>query len=364
MKEIFERINQYLLFLVLLVVVLYFGKPILIPLIFGALLSMLLAPICRKLDGWQFPRALSSLISVLIIVIVIAGVVTLIGHQFVSFAKDLPKIEEKAKALVTQGQQFIEKQFGVSSEKQEKIAKKQVNSQSVKGLGGSLISKIAGGIVSTIGGLVLTLVFTFLMIFNKEHFETFFIKLYRHQNKGEVKEIVSEIATVSQKYLTGRVLSILSNASLYAIGLSLVGIKNAILLACIAAMLTLIPYVGTVIGGVFPVLMALTTEDTLEPALWAAGVLFFIQTVDNYFIEPNIVGGEVDLSALTTIVVLILGGLVWGPAGMILFLPLTGIAKIVCDHIEELKPIGYLVGEQERKPSRIKLWLQKKLRKK
>ena len=147
-----------------------------------------------------------------------------------------------------------------------------------------------------------------------------------------------------------------------AIGLSLVGVQNAILLAGVAAIMTLIPYVGTVLGGLFPVIMALATEDSIQPALWAAGVLFFIQTVDNYFIEPNIVGGEVNLSALTTIVMLIVGGLIWGAAGMILFLPITGIIKIVCDHVEQLKPIGHLLGEPGGKqPSKIKLWIQEKL---
>jgi predicted PurR-regulated permease PerM len=157
-------------------------------------------------------------------------------------------------------------------------------------------------------------------------------------------------------------MSILINASLYAIGLSLVGIQNAILLAGVAALLTIIPYVGTVLGGLFPVLMALVTEDSIQPALWAAGVLFFIQTVDNYFIEPNIVGGEVNLSALTTIVTLIVGGLIWGVVGMILFLPMMGIFKIICDHVKVLEPLGHLIGEPGgKKPSKVKRWIQEKL---
>jgi predicted PurR-regulated permease PerM len=118
-----------------------------------------------------------------------------------------------------------------------------------------------------------------------------------------------------------------------------------------------------VLGGLIPVMMALATEDSIQPALWAAAVLFFIQTADNYFIEPNIVGGEVNLSALTTILMLIVGGLIWGPAGMILFLPLTGILKIVCDHVEELRPIGHLLGEPGvKKESKIREWLKNKLK--
>lgn len=111
-----------------------------------------------------------------------------------------------------------------------------------------------------------------------------------------------------------------------------------------------------------PVTMALLTQD-VQTALWAAVVLLFIQTIDNYFIEPNVVGGQVNLSALTSILGILLGGLIWGVAGMILFLPILGIIKIICDHVPELKPIGYLLGEPgQDKPSRIKEWILSKFK--
>jgi predicted PurR-regulated permease PerM len=363
MVTIFQRANQYLLFAILLVLILYFGKPLLIPLIFGALLAMLMAPMCRRFERWKFPRPLATLTCVLMIVAALATIVLIITVQIAAFSKDVPKIKEKAKTFITDSQKVIEQKLGLPPEKQKEIAKEQTKSTPGKGM--SVVKKLISGLASVIGTIALTMVFTFLMIFNKEHFENFFVTLYKDEDESKVRKLVSKIATVSQKYLTGRVMSILINASMYAIGLSIVGIKNAILLACVAAVMTLIPYVGTVLGGLFPVMMALATEDSIQPAIWAAAVLFFIQTVDNYFIEPNIVGGEVDLSALTTIAVLIAGGLLWGPAGMILFLPLTGIAKIVCDNVEPLKPFGLLLGEPgPKRPSKIKLWLKEKFSRK
>jgi predicted PurR-regulated permease PerM len=106
--------------------------------------------------------------------------------------------------------------------------------------------------------------------------------------------------------------------------------------------------------------MALLTED-VQTALWAAIVMIVIQAMDNYFIEPNVVGGEVNLSALWSILSILIGGMIWGVAGMILFLPLFGIIKIICDHVESLKPIGYLLGEPGGKePSKIKMWINEK----
>jgi predicted PurR-regulated permease PerM len=74
------------------------------------------------------------------------------------------------------------------------------------------------------------------------------------------------------------------------------------------------------------------------------------------------VGGEVNLSALVSILSIMMGGIIWGVAGMILFLPMAGIVKIICDHVESLKPIGYVIGDQQdKKSSKIKTWIQSKL---
>ena len=360
MKSIFERINQYLFFAVLVVVILYFGKVVLVPVIFAALFAMLFSPLVRALDKKGWKRSLSSLVCILIILFSALTMIGIIAAQVAAFEKDLPEIKVKANNAMKDVQAFVTDTFGIPPAKQKEIAKEQT--QTSGGNGNGIVQRVVGSITNTIGSFLLVLVYTFLMLYNKEQFHAFFMKLYRGEDDEKVKAVVDKIATVSQKYLTGRAMSVLIIASMYAIGLTLVGIKNAILLACIAAMLTLIPYLGTVLGGLFPVFMALATEDSYHPALYAAGVLFFIQTMDNYFIEPNIVGGEVNLNALTSIFSIIVGGLIWGVAGMVLFLPMTAIVKIVCDNVEALKPFGYILGDPGgKKSSRIRQWLQKKL---
>lgn len=360
MKEIFHRLNQYLFFIILLIVVLHFGRAFLIPIFFAALLAMLMAPVCRKFDGWGFHRALSSLGCILILVAVIAGVAFVISTQISTFAENMSQIQAKGTELLEKAQAYIEEQVGMSPKEQEEMVKEQAEKSSQKP-GPGMPAKILGGITSALTGLVLSLVITFLMLYNKEQFETFFLKLYDDEDTSKVKSVVGQISEVSQKYLTGRAMSVLIIATLYSIGLLIVGIKNAVLLAGIAALLTVIPYVGTVLGGLFPVFMALLTEDT-QTALWAAVVMIVIQTIDNYFIEPNVVGGEVNLNALWSILSILAGGMIWGVAGMILFLPLFGIIKIIFDHVEPLKPLGYVLGEPGgKKPSKVKQWVMRKL---
>jgi predicted PurR-regulated permease PerM len=364
MKEIVQRLNQYLAFAILVVVILYFGKPILIPVAFAALFAMLMAPVCNFLErkGLKI-RALSTLVCVLILVSVFAGMLAVVGGQFASFKKDFPQIKKNATEYFAHAQRYVERRLGIDAEKQKEIAKKQAtNSQQSSGAG--MLQRFVSGLATTIGTIVLMFVYTFLLIYNKEQFEKFFLRLYKDEDDTKVKGIVDKIATVSQKYLTGRAMSISIIFALYAVGLTIVGVKNAILLAGVAAVMTVVPFVGTVLGGTFPVFMAFATGNP-QQAVWSALVLFIIQTTDNYFIEPNVVGGEVNLNALTSIMMVIVGGLIWGVAGMILFLPLMGIVKIVCDHVEELQPIGYVLGEPEKKESsKFRDWIREKLSRK
>lgn len=359
MKEIFHRVNQYLFFFVLIIVVMYFGKAFIVPIVFAALLAMLMAPVCRRFDSWGWHRALSSLGCILILVVVIVGIAFVVSTQISTFSENMSQIKSKGKEMLAQAQSRIEQEIGMTPEQQDKVVKEQAEKSNQQGPG--VATKILSGIISTITGLVLSLVITFLMLYNKEQFETFFVRLYDDENTEKVKTVVGQITQVSQKYLTGRAISVLIIATMYSIGLLIVGIKNALLLAGIAALLTVIPYVGTVLGGLFPVAMALLTED-VQTALWAAVVMVVIQTIDNYFIEPNVVGGEVNLNALWSILSILAGGMIWGVAGMIVFLPLFGIIKIICDHVAPLKPVGYLLGEPGgKKPSKMKQWVMDKM---
>jgi len=358
MRLTLPRLNHILIFCILTVLILYFGKQILIPVTFACMLAMLMAPLCRKLDAAGWPRALSSFLCVFILLITLLGVLTVISLQVASFTQDLPKLEGKATDLFNRFQAFVENQFNISSDDQLTMAKKQLAKLGESA--GAYLGVFVSGLAGVIGNLILTLILTFLMLFGKEKYESFFIKLYKEEDTRKIKSILGEITKVSQQYLTGRAISMSIQAVLFSTGLLIIGIENAILLGCIAALLTIIPYAGPLVGGMFPVVMSLITEDSIQPTLWVVVMLIVIQMFDNNFIEPNVVGGKVKLSALATILVLIVGGTLWGIVGMILFIPLLGITKIIFDHVDELKPYGFLIGDpDEKKTSLPVLWFNK-----
>lgn len=352
------RVNQTLLAIVLITGILYFGRIFLIPLIFAILFAMLMLPICRYFDRKGMHRGLSVFICVLILFFSFSIIAATITLQVLSFSEDLPEIKEKGDQFLTAIQGFTQEHFNISSERQSALIKKQM------GNAGELVSTIVTGFFSSIAGLltgiVLILVYTFLLLYNKERYEMFFLKIFQNEEDDHVKNLLQKIGNVSQQYLKGRVITILILSVLYSGGLLLVGIKHAILLGCIAALLTIIPYVGTLLGGLFPLIMALITGPSWESAVWVAVVMLLIQALDNYFLEPYFIGGEVNLSALATILALIAGGILWGIPGMILFIPLLGIGKIIFDNIEKLKPLGFLIGDPDHKSSRKKRWLKRK----
>jgi predicted PurR-regulated permease PerM len=348
-------VNLFLALLVLVTLVLYFGQPLLTPLFLGALFAMLMAPLCRRLDK-KTGRAGSSTICTFIVMISLLVILGVAAWQITVFFEDLPLVRERATELFDKAKSWVYERFSISPSKQESLLNKQL--KQLNETTGSFVTNMVGSLASAATTVVLSLLFTFLFLYNKERYESFFVRLFKEQEPGKVKSIVAKISQVSEQYLLGRTYSILILFVCYTIGLLIIGIKNALLLAAVASLLTIIPYAGTIVGSIFPVMMAIVTEDSFQPVLWTAALMITIQALDNYFIEPYIVGGEVNLSAMATIVIIVCGGLIWGVAGTILFIPLLGIVKIVCDNVEPLKPYGFLVGDPAgNKPSKISSWI-------
>jgi predicted PurR-regulated permease PerM len=301
-------------------------------------------------------RAFSSTICTLIVMTSLTVILAVGAWQIAVFVEDLPLIRERSADLLASTKSWVSEKFSLSPGKQESLIRKQLDS--LKDSTSSYATKMLGSLASTVTSVVLALLFTFLFLYNKERYESFFVRLFKEKEPAEVKAVVAKISRVSEKYLLGRTYSIAILFICYTVGLLTIGIKNALLLAAVASLLTIIPYAGTIIGSFFPVIMAIVTEESFQPALWTASLVVFIQAVDNYFIEPFVVGGEVNLSAMATIVIIVCGGLIWGVAGTILFIPLLGIVKIVCDHVEPLRPYGFLVGDPSgNKPSKVGRWL-------
>lgn len=362
MKFQLLKINQFLLFWVLLTIVLYYGKVILIPITFAIMLAMLMAPVCRWLDNKGFLRVWSTISCLLILLIIFSLVIWIVAAQVMSFAQQIPLIENKIETFLHSVNIYINENLDIpSSSQNDYLAEKTEN------LGNYVLTyarNFLGSITSLLAGMAITLAVTFLLLYHKERYERFFLMLGNRENNEERKMMLNDITKVSQQYLTGRAISMFVLFILYAISLFIIGLENALLLSAIAALINIIPYLGPLLAGVFPVLVALVSFDSFNPTIWVIISFSIIQGIDNYFVTPSVLGGEVSLSALSTILIIICGGFVWGIAGMILFIPLLSIVKIIFDHVPSLMPYGYLIGDPDniRPSSAFKEWILRKLK--
>jgi predicted PurR-regulated permease PerM len=152
---------------------------------------------------------------------------------------------------------------------------------------------------------------------------------------------------------------------MYGVGFSIIGVKNALFFAILCGLLEIIPFVGNLTGTIITVLMVLSQGGGTGMVIGVFVTYGIVQFVQSYILEPLIVGSEVNINPLATIVAIVIGETIWGIAGMILAIPLVGILKIICDNIEALQPIGYLIGGETLKKKqktglvdRIRGWIK------
>ncbi len=136
---------------------------------------------------------------------------------------------------------------------------------------------------------------------------------------------------------------------LYGIGFSVVGVESAIFFAVLCGLLEIIPFVGNLTGTCLTLLAVLAQGGDSKMLIGVLIVYGLVQFLQTYILEPLIVGEQVNINPLFTILSIILGEFVWGVAGMILAIPLLGIIKIICDKVPELKPYEFLIGPENPK---------------
>jgi len=344
-----ERINRILLFAILASVVLYFGRMFFTLLCFSGLLAMLMTPLSNKMEKRGVSRVVSSLISVLIIVAVFSTVILLLYAQINNIGKELPLIMLRYEEIKLDIQTWINDSLGVTTQQLKVHASDAFNNA------GSFLTNLVKGTINFIGSLFLVLVFIFLFLMQRNKYETFVIRLYKEEKRARAQEMIEKISRVAQQYLTGRLIAALIMGVLFLIGFLIIGLKNAVVLALIVAIMTIIPYVGALIGGLVPLFISLI-DGSLDQSIWVVIIILLVNLIDHYFIEPYVVGSSVNISPFFTIFVLILGGLIWGIAGIILFLPLSGILKIVFENVAGLQQYAFLIGDQRDSSVHNDIW--------
>jgi predicted PurR-regulated permease PerM len=195
--------------------------------------------------------------------------------------------------------------------------------------------------------LLLILVYMIMLLCLRPRIKEFILRLAPADQQSKTHAILARCVRVVQQYLTGMSFVIGCLWIMYSIGFSLIGVKNAIFFAILCGVLEIIPFVGNLTGSALTSLMALTQGGGTTMVLEVLLTYAFIQFIQFYIISPLVMQSQLSIHPLFTILILIAGELIWGIPGMVLAIPLLGIAKIIFDNIEKLQPLGALIGGEK-----------------
>lgn len=328
------------------------GRSILIPISFALLISFILLPLALRYEKWGVNRMFAALFSILSTILVFGGGIYLFSTQIVSIAGEFSNFQDKIFKIFAEATAWLNSNMRIVPNLGKDELMDQVKNWLNKS-SGSLVQQTFSGSAGFLAGLIATIIFTFLFLIYRAGFKQAFILFYPEEKRTQALKMLKSIQQVGQKYLVGVILIVLIIGIINSIALLIIGIDYPFFFGFLAAILAIIPYVGTTIGATIPVLYAFMTYDSIWTPIAVAITFWAIQVVESNFLSPKIVGGSLKVNALAAIISIIVGASVWGIAGMILFLPFTAMLKVVCNEYDELKPIALFIGEQNVKKKTI-----------
>jgi predicted PurR-regulated permease PerM len=332
-----DRIFKTLIILAIAITGLILLKDIAVPIVFAALFSVIMLPLVKRLQK-KVGRILSILIVLVACLLLIALVMWFVISQLASLVASLPGLEEKLSAFIISLSASISTYFQITSAEQTQLLKDAIQHFS---------SYVADLLVSTsyfVYFFIQVPVYIFLFLLYRERFKDFLRTLTPNSDlkwKDEIQGVV-------RSYISGLSLVVFIAGVLNSIGLLIIGIQHAIFFGFLSGMLTMIPYVGISIGAALPTIFALLTKDNAWYAVGVIGVHAFVQFLEANFITPKITGSRISINAFAAIVALLIGGKIWGIAGMILAVPLIGIFKILIGYSPTLKPMVILLSDESQ----------------
>ena len=323
-------------------IILYFGKDIFIPISFALLISFVLYPVCVWLERKGIGRLIAIIISLSFLVILGSLVLAMLVNQFISFFNDWPALQTKLAQSLQDLSNTLDDVFGITLNQQKSMLAK-LTDQSRSNLILMIRTSLSASAFSLVL-LVIILVYSVLILYYRQYWMKILARLFPSEKMQSLTEIILLTIKAYYNFIKGMIIVYLIVGTLNSIGLLLLGVPHAILLGFIASILTFIPYVGIIVGSLLPISMAWITYDSIWYPLGVIGIFTFVQYIEANIIFPIAVSNRLNVNALVMLLAIFTGGILWGMAGMILFVPFAGIAKLIADHNPKWKTISMILG--------------------
>jgi predicted PurR-regulated permease PerM len=326
------RVWFYLAFSLFSILAIYFLSPMLAPFIFGALLAYLGDPLVDQLERLKLSRGAAVSLVFLVIFVVIGLLVLLLvpmlHNQLDALTQRAPEYGEWLDGAATK----IGAYFGVNADaiNFKDVAKNYLPEagDATKGLL-EAVFKSGSALLSGVVFVTLTPVITFYLMRDWDILVARIYELIPHSMKATIKELATESDSMVSAFLRGQFLVMTGLGTIYAVGLSIIGLQFALLVGLIAGIMSFIPYLGTAVGVILAgVLFVAQYQDWV--ALWKVALVFSIgQLIEGYLLTPWLVGDRIGLHPVAVIFAVLAGGQLFGFVGVLLALPISAVLAVL-----------------------------------
>jgi predicted PurR-regulated permease PerM len=331
-----------LLGLVLLGGLLVVGKAVIMPLLLAFFLSIVLLPVYRLFRA--LPEVLAITLSILLMMGIGLGSLYFFSIQVSKLVADLPQLKHNLLSHLHSLSQWLVQQTHYSTQQQAQFYQEQLHQRLNQA--GTLLGQAALSLSSILLLLGLLPVYVFLLLYYKNILLQFVFLWFPPSQHQQVAASLRETESIIKGYLTGLSLEIALITGLLGGSLWLLGVKHAFLLGILLAFLNLIPYLGILLGLFLSLLITLASSPELKPLLTVFIAVSIVSFLDHNLLRPRIVGANVKINALVSLVGVIIGGHLAGIAGMFLSLPLIAILKLTFERTRLFAKWGVLLSDK------------------
>ena len=344
LSNIFAKLVNPLLCVIILLALLYVGQEILKPLAFACLVALLLLSPCKFFERQGFPRGLAAMTSLLLALIVFLVVFYFISNSIASFREDLPLMMNNIDKSIHQLEAWIQKTFQMSRRDVKEIVEN--STDKVLPSTSAIVNTTVNTVTSVLFIGILIFITTFLLLLYRRLIVLFFTTLFADEYTLRIHGMFGKTRVVIRSYIVGLVIEMIIIAIANCTVFFLLGLKYALLLGIIAAILNIIPYLGIFMACILTALITLTT-DSPSTVVWVIISMIIIHMLDSNILMPKIMSSKVKLNALATIIGITTGTLLWGIPGTFMAVPILAIMKVIFEEIEAFQPLAILMGDDD-----------------
>jgi predicted PurR-regulated permease PerM len=319
----------------------YWASSVLVTLLVAVLMAYFLDPVVTWMENWHVPRALGSLLVVLVTLALLVVLGWSLVERVDEFGEDWPKYRAPLRAAAIAVEKRVELFEARVSEIQppERPGQRVLEVTESHPFRSALLERL-GSLYTFLIAATFVPFLVFFMLAAKRRAWHATMQLFPPGERTQVKETLADVTQVLRSYVVGTALVGLIMVIASWLFFWVVGLEFPFLAGLVSGMLNLVPYLGVVLSWMPPLLIGLRQYHELGPFVGIFAMLAFLHLISLNFLIPALIGWRVRLNALALTMSLLFWGWLWGAVGLLLAIPITAVIKVICDHVESWQPVG------------------------